>query len=785
MDSESWHTCTELLNATIDRPHNARKAFLDGACNGDEALRRKVELLLKYHDKSGDFIEAPAFAVAPELLVEDHDALIGQRLGCYRVDAIVGTGGMGVVYRAYDERLERKVALKLMPRSLVADERQLERVRREARSASALNHPNIVTIHEIGSVDSIHFIATEFIEGSTLRERISAGPIPPNETLEIATQIASALGVAHAAGIVHRDIKPENVMLRPDGIVKVLDFGIARLIEQSGPRGEIIGTMRYMSPEQRQGEPVDPRSDLWSFGVVFAEMLADAGAATMQRIIERCLRKDPAARYQTSNELLGDLRGARRKIQARRARYLLWTGLSAAAALLVWFALFNPPANTPLASNTAMTVSRPTQNPEAYVFYLRAREFELANESSGNLVPATELYQKAIDLDPSFALARARLSVCASRIADMGLLGEWKTKARAEAEQALRLQPQLGEARLALGHYYLWSDKDYERALAEIGRAAELLPNSAEVATAAAYIYKRQNKYRERVAALDRAATLDPRSLRANQLLTNTLEWLREWPEAMRSFDRYEAIVPQQQLCSWRWRRARDEFQLTGDINVLRGFIKRERENGSPVNAEWLAFACYETSMLERDYGEAARCLSAVPPDAFVGRPHPLSAHSKVFHEALLAVAANSDATAKLRTLERAQNETEKRVAAFGRTVGLDKPHADLALLHAFCGRKNDAVRQAEKGIEVWPGPGTIEKNEASAALAMVYAQTGEPEKAIVLIEHLLTMPVELQRGAVYNLTLTDLKWRWQWDPLRSHPRFRQIIAGPEPKTVY
>ena len=232
MQPERWQSCTDVFNVAVEQPPDERAAFLEQSCDGDEALRRKVELLLKYHDKSGDFIKSPAFEVAPELLAGDPETLVGQHLGCYRVDAVAGVGGMGVVYLAWDERLGRKVALKLLPQSMVANEADLGRLKREARTASALNHPNIVTIHDIGEVDSTHYVATEFIEGTTLRERMTKGPIPPNEAVDIAAQVASALCVAHRAGIVHRDIKPENIMLRPDGYVKVLDFGIAKLTQQ-------------------------------------------------------------------------------------------------------------------------------------------------------------------------------------------------------------------------------------------------------------------------------------------------------------------------------------------------------------------------------------------------------------------------------------------------------------------------------------------------------------------------------------------------------------------------
>jgi serine/threonine protein kinase/tetratricopeptide (TPR) repeat protein len=347
MHPERWRNCIDIFQAAVERPPEERAAFLDLACAGDDVLRRKVELLLKYNEKTGNFIETPAFEVSPELLLDDPDVLIGKHLGHYRIDSVLGAGGMGVVYLACDEELGRKVGLKLLPPSLVADEAHLERLKREARTASALNHPNIVTIHEIGQVDATHYIATEFIDGTTLRERMSQGSVSPNEALEIARQVASALSVAHAAGIVHRDIKPENIMLRPDGYVKVLDFGIAKFaqhdalgLEAGTQPGMILGTTRYMSPEQARGQEVDARTDIWSLGVVLYEMLAgcppfegetpaDVTSAVLMRaapslaahtpnlpaklqsIVEKSLRKEKGERYQSAGELLNDLRGVK------------------------------------------------------------------------------------------------------------------------------------------------------------------------------------------------------------------------------------------------------------------------------------------------------------------------------------------------------------------------------------------------------------------------------------------------------------------------------------------
>ncbi len=175
MQSKRWQSCAEIFEAVVERPLNGRAAFLDQRCQGDAGLRRGVEMLLKYHEQTSDFIATPAFEVAPELLVDGPEILIGQKLGSYRIDAVLGAGGMGVVYLASDEQLERKVALKLLPHSILTNKAQLESLQREARTASALNHPNIVTIHEIGQAGSTPYIATEFVEGPTLRERITQG----------------------------------------------------------------------------------------------------------------------------------------------------------------------------------------------------------------------------------------------------------------------------------------------------------------------------------------------------------------------------------------------------------------------------------------------------------------------------------------------------------------------------------------------------------------------------------------------------------------------------------
>ena len=352
MKAERWKQVNDLFQSAVERAPERRAAFLDEACHGDEGLRHEVGSLLTSYERAENFIEVPAFEVAPELVTNDRaGALIGKLIGHYRIESLIGVGGMGEVYLARDEQLGRKAALKLLPEHLTADEAQLSRFKAEARTASALNHPNILTVYEIGSEGNVRFIATEFIEGVTLRPLLDDEKMNLRTALEIAVQVASALTAAHEAGVVHRDIKPENIMLRPDGYVKVLDFGIAKLTEEGPARehhelattsglqtrpGLVLGTGRYMSPEQARGQNVDARSDIWSLGVVLYEMVvgippflgetpSDCIASILtkelpplsgvlpdvplklEEILQKALRKDRDERYQTARELLGDL----------------------------------------------------------------------------------------------------------------------------------------------------------------------------------------------------------------------------------------------------------------------------------------------------------------------------------------------------------------------------------------------------------------------------------------------------------------------------------------------
>ena len=387
-------TVEEIFHAALDQEPDQVGAFLDTACEGDEVLRRKVEALLASHQRAGSFIETTVAGIATRIIEnEQADLLVGQTIGHYKISKRIGTGGMGDVYLATDITAGRKAALKLLPTRFTSDAERLKRFQQEAHAVVGLNHPNILTVYEIGEDHSTHYIASELIEGETLHQRLMRGRMQLREAVDIAIQVASALAAAHETGIVHRDIKPENIMLRPDGYVKVLDFGIAKLAESAFAKaaadgagsmtlaetnlGSILGTVRYMSPEQACGAPIDKRTDVWSLGVVLYEMVTGHAPFTgetpgevmasilekepppltsyvahtpaeLQQIISKTLRKDREERYRSTHELLEALQSLRRSMEfkaelkrsAAAPSWLRWTRSPIASVLVLLVAAF-------------------------------------------------------------------------------------------------------------------------------------------------------------------------------------------------------------------------------------------------------------------------------------------------------------------------------------------------------------------------------------------------------------------------------------------------------------
>jgi serine/threonine protein kinase len=397
MTPERWQQVERLFHASLERAPGERAVFLDQACAGDDALRREVDLLIAADEQAGSLIERPAYQLAAPLIAEDGSrSLIGKSIGHYQIISLLGRGGMGEVYRARDTRLSREVAIKVLPREYSADADRLRRFEQEARAAGMLNHPNILTIYEIGTHRGAPYLVSELLVGATLREQLRGAVLPLRRTFDYAVQMARGLAAAHDKGIVHRDLKPENLFITKDGRLKILDFGLAKLrqpppggaVDTGAPThppgtapGVVMGTVGYMSPEQVRAEEVDHRSDIFAFGAILYEMLAGlpafggaSAAETMnavlkeeppdlsqtnrniapalERLMRRCLEKSAEERFQSARDLafaLEELSGASapsavaQTVAPVRSRRHLWFLLAnalliATVALAAFFA---------------------------------------------------------------------------------------------------------------------------------------------------------------------------------------------------------------------------------------------------------------------------------------------------------------------------------------------------------------------------------------------------------------------------------------------------------------
>jgi len=411
MNPERWQRIDQLLQSTLARAPEERAAFLAAACAGDESLRAEVGSLLAAHEEAGGLLEAPLSQVAADVLDRSRDGFAeGQTLGPYRVLGKLGAGGMGEVYRARDERIGREVAIKVLRSSFSADPDRLRRFEQEARAAGALNHPNILTLHDVGRHDRMPYLVSELLEGETLRARLERGALPRRKAVETAVSITDGLAAAHAKGIVHRDLKPENVFVTSDGRVKVLDFGLAKLRGPSAPStdsavataamtepGVVLGTAGYMSPEQAAGTDMDTRGDLFALGCILYEMITgrrafrrrtaaetmaavlneeppevDALPAELRRLIAHCLEKDPDARFQSARDLLFNLRSLGETETAPPARRTTRGALFAVVAIAGAIAAI---AATVLVQRFQGTGSaRPSREPDVIRFAIAAPE---------------------------------------------------------------------------------------------------------------------------------------------------------------------------------------------------------------------------------------------------------------------------------------------------------------------------------------------------------------------------------------------------------------------------
>ena len=495
---DRWATVKHIHQCALDRDPSERAAFVDESCGGDETLRREVQSLLRYATEAEAFLERPAVDVAPTgPSAPGETALVGRTVSHYQVLSLLGAGGMGEVYLARDPRLDRTVALKILPGDLAVDPDRMLRFEREAKAASALNHPNVATIYDVGESDGIHFIVMEHVEGETIAARIGR-PLTPSEVVDVAVQAADALDVAHAKGITHRDIKPANLMLTLRGHVKVLDFGVAKMArgDEASPNddwnvkpltgvGGVVGSGPYMSPEQIAGGDVDPRSDVFSLGVVIyqmatrqlpfsgetrAELTQSILHATpepitrlnpeipleLERIAFKCLDKSADARYQSARELLSDLWPLKRQVDAKARR-----GTPDSVRVDA------PTTDSCRASEASELVARGWA-------HLRSGSFFEVSD-------AVSVFQAATVIDPTYAgayagLALAKLGQATNRHVLVEAFGEAKTAAL----RAVALDDKSADAQLALGNVMFTAEWDWIAAERSFQRALAINPNHAE-----------------------------------------------------------------------------------------------------------------------------------------------------------------------------------------------------------------------------------------------------------------------------------------------------------------
>jgi len=595
MTPERWQQIKALLDSALERDLHQQTAFLDEACAGDAALRAEIAALIDSYARAGNFIERPAYEVMAGSLTES-DLVPGGEIGPYKIIARVGSGGMGDIYLASDTRLGRKVVLKALPTHFTKDLERVHRFQLEARAASALNHPNIITIYDIGHLDQLHYIAIEFIDGDTLRKRIKTTPLKIAEALEVASSVAAALFAAHEAGIVHRDIKPENIMLRGDGVVKVLDFGLAKLAESKPSsaadqtlfqteQGIIMGTAPYMSPEQVRGLTVDSRTDIWSLGAVLYEMVAgrppfegatsmDVMAAILERepvplvryrstvptelewIIKKALRKDRDERYQTAKELLADLRNLRQRLKFEEE---LEQSLDT--------------VDTRILDREAR---QPTDNVDAYHAYLKGR-YCWNKRTDEDVKKAIEYFKKAIDADPAYALPYVGLADAYIVLGSFGIATlapkEAFPKARQAAERALEIDDTLAEAHAALAYCLGGYDWNWTLCEREFKRALELKPGYATAHHWYGFIYlAAMGRLDEAIAEVKRANELEPLALPVSSNIGLLLYIARRYDEALEQL--HENLEMERSFVYTHWEMALTYEQLGRYDEAIAAFQK-------------------------------------------------------------------------------------------------------------------------------------------------------------------------------------------------------------------
>ena len=590
MSPDRQRKVVEILEAALELDGEARGEFIERASGGDPSLRKEVWSLILHDEQAGSFIEEPAFDFRTnEITGGAPEMSEGSSLGPYQIIRHLGEGGMGVVYLARHTKLDRLVALKLLPEHFTQDKDKVRRFEQEARAASKLQHNNIITIYDIARTERVHYIVTEYVDGQTLRERLAGGPVTLEEVLDVIEQVASALKAAHEAGIVHRDIKPENIMIRRDGVVKVLDFGLAKLAEplpgdsqaqtlfHTRP-GVLVGTPNYMSPEQINGPRVDERSDLFALGAVLYECLTGRPAFSgnnpwavwgqvqnvhppppsqlnqrvspeLNRITLKLLAKKSEERYQSAEELLADISAMGHKARGRVIMTSRSTPAGAITSRVIVLttalsgALRRPHYLAPLIALVLLAVASviwlAQQGEKRNVWYEKGTE-ALRN---GAYQQARIALERAIKADDEFALAHVRLAEAYIELGN-------KEKAREELYRFNKLVPDRSKLsqpdRLYVEAVMALPEQDFTGAIKAYSEIARLTPNEPSVYVDLGRVYEKNNEIEQAIPNYERAAKLDPEYATAFLRLGILYGRKQQQPLSDRAFDQAQAIYEAQ-----------------------------------------------------------------------------------------------------------------------------------------------------------------------------------------------------------------------------------------------
>jgi tetratricopeptide (TPR) repeat protein len=759
MKPETWRQVEQLYHAALERDASERLAFLDRACAGDEALRREVEKLIAGHERAGTFLASPAWEIAASMEenAEQAEPLDGRSIGRYQVVSLLGRGGMGEVYLAQDTGLGRKVALKLLPARFTADAERVRRFEQEVHAVSALNHPNIVTVYDVGEAEAGRFIVMELVAGRTLRAVAGAGgPFSLDSLIDLAGQIAKALAVAHAAGIVHRDIKPENIMVRDDGLVKVLDFGLARLVTGGVARaggetaldtrsGMLLGTMHYMSPEQVRAESVSSATDIFSLGIVFYELatgqhpfkadsqigvlhsiLSDPPpvptrlnpemSGTLERLILRMLEKVPRLRP-TAAEVeaaLADLRGT---LSGRE------TVPSMVSEAQVDAGRQNVGVVARTRSASFVTVAVLLAVAIAGIVWWRVQD-RVGGPAQGSAVPTPAA---SVATAPPVSAARPRVSSGgpastnpeANRYFENAMQSKVVNdlpRQRQMLERALALDPHFAEARAWYGFTnWLWVDQGYSnnatllyRAEDEMRRALQDEPSLARAHAGFAAVYMTQGRTELVPGEVEQALKTNPGDEDAVSILILYHQYREEYAAAERAgkqvLDRIPLFYPARMELAEMFRQ---QGNLAAAIREQERILEQDPQN------------VYALGYLARAYMDSGDLVKA------------------------------------RQALDRVRFEDQQSY----------KVRRTRAILLALEGRRAEALKEMDEEVLKWEALVAYETAEA----AEFYAVLGDASKALDWLDRAVRSGDERAEFFRRDPLLANV---------RSHPRFQQILES-------